>query len=61
MYVCVCKAVSDKDIKDAIHGGAEDWSSIQSRLGAGTGCGVCQEFTQQLINETLAEKLTYSA
>ncbi|MEM9620176.1 MAG: (2Fe-2S)-binding protein [Pseudomonadota bacterium] len=61
MFVCVCHAISDSDIKSAIHAGAEDLDSIQARLGAGTACGTCQDFTQQLIDETLAEKLTYAA
>ncbi len=61
MFVCVCKAISDKDIKSAIYAGAEDLDSIQDALGAGTGCGTCHDFTQQLIDETLAEKLSYAA
>ena len=61
MYVCICQAVSDKEIKDAVADGAEDLESIQHRLGAATGCGTCAEFTQKIINDTLAQGLTYAA
>lgn len=61
MFVCICKAISDKDIEEAVHAGAEDFSSVQSSLGAGTGCGTCQEMTQQVIDQTLASKLGYAA
>ena len=61
MYVCICKAVSDQDIHDAVADGAEDLDAIQSDLGAATGCGTCREHTQQVINEALARKLTYAA
>lgn len=65
MYVCICHAVTDTDIVSAVENGACDLSSLAERLGAGTGCGTCQEFTQQLIDNTLAsnlaEKLGYAA
>ena len=61
MYVCVCKAISDQDIRDAIADGAEDLAAIQAHLGVATGCGTCLEYTEQLLNETLATKLTYAA
>ena len=61
MYVCLCNAVSDQQIKEAVDAGAEDLESIQSLLGAGLGCGTCAEFTEHLINESLAAKLGYAA
>ncbi len=61
MYVCICKAVSDQDIKDAVANGVEDLGSIQAHLGAATGCGACTEYTLQIINEALASKLSYAA
>ncbi len=61
MFVCLCKAISDKDIEEAVHAGAEDFAAVQQRLGTGTGCGTCQEFTQEVITQTLASKLGYAA
>jgi bacterioferritin-associated ferredoxin len=50
MYICLCNAVSDRDIKDAVANGAHDLASIQTHLGAGMGCGTCQETTKALID-----------
>lgn len=61
MYVCVCNAVSDKDIVDAVHNGADDLEAIQSELGASSGCGTCREYTELVINQALAEKLGHAA
>jgi len=61
MYVCICKAVSDHDIKEAVANGAEDLLTIQSRLRAATGCGSCADHAEQVINEALASKLSYAA
>ncbi len=61
MFVCVCKAISDKDIQTAILDGAEDMEAITRELGVGTGCGTCHDFTQELIHQTLAAKLSYAA
>ena len=60
MYVCICKAISDNDIKAAILDGAEDVDAIAEQLGAGTGCGTCREFTQELIDQTLADQFSYA-
>ena len=61
MYVCICKAVSDQDIKEAVASGAEDLADIQARLGAATGCGTCVEYANEVIHEALTQKLTYAA
>ena len=61
MYVCICKAVSDQDIKEAVANGAEDLADIQARLGAATGCGTCTEYAKEVINEALTQSLTYAA
>jgi bacterioferritin-associated ferredoxin len=50
MYVCLCNAVSDTDIKEAVSSGA-DLADIQQQLGAGMGCGTCKEYTQQLVHQ----------
>jgi bacterioferritin-associated ferredoxin len=61
MYVCICKAISDQDIKDAVNDGIDDLNGIQAHLGAATGCGSCVDHTLQVIEETLAQQLFYAA
>lgn len=65
MYICVCNAVSDKDIIEAVNNGAHDLATIQAELGASAGCGTCRDYTERLIKQTLSssipENLTYAA
>jgi len=60
MYVCICKAISDQEIKEAVANGAEDLDSIQAHLGAGTNCGACVDHAQAVIDEALAQRLAYA-
>jgi bacterioferritin-associated ferredoxin len=43
MLVCVCKAVSDRDVARAIADGAASVDEIARCTGAGTECGSCRE------------------
>jgi bacterioferritin-associated ferredoxin len=43
MLVCVCKAVSDRDVSRALSDGARSVEDVVRCTGAGTGCGVCRE------------------
>lgn len=55
MYVCVCNAVTDKAIKQAVKKGHDSLEAIQKELGIGTCCGCCKPFAQELIRQC-AEK-----
>lgn len=61
MYVCICSAITDQQIETAVANGADSLEAIQSQLGAATGCGTCMDYTQQIIDNALAERLTYAA
>jgi bacterioferritin-associated ferredoxin len=41
MIVCVCKAVSEKQIRTAVKGGANSLRDLTRQLGVGTCCGKC--------------------
>ncbi|MBM4375954.1 MAG: (2Fe-2S)-binding protein [Deltaproteobacteria bacterium] len=43
MLVCICKAVSDRDVARAIAEGAASVDEIARCTGAGTECGSCRE------------------
>jgi len=54
MYVCVCHAVSDKQIKQAVENGCCSYREIRDCHKVGTTCGRCVPEARQLIDETLA-------
>ena len=61
MYVCLCKAVTDREIREAVEDGASHVSDLAERCGLGTGCGRCRNTAQELIDQHLAESLCYAA
>ena len=61
MYVCLCKAITDTDIREAVDQGAVHVGHLAERCGLGTGCGRCQDTAEQLIEEHLAESLAFAA
>lgn len=61
MYVCLCQAVKDSEVRQAVASGVEDVDQLAEALGVGTGCGSCRDFAQTLIDEALNESLAYAA
>jgi bacterioferritin-associated ferredoxin len=60
MYVCVCKAVSDRRIRQAIREGATQFRALRRELGVCTGCGKCAPQVRTLLRETLnADETAY--
>jgi len=51
MLVCLCKVVSDKDIRRAIDDGATNVKQVAKCTGAGTGCGACHDAIRDEIDE----------
>ncbi|MBT8144157.1 MAG: (2Fe-2S)-binding protein [Gammaproteobacteria bacterium] len=49
MIVCVCKQVSESQVREALRKGHSSVDEISRCLGVGTGCGTCLEYAQELI------------
>ncbi|MCB5225967.1 bacterioferritin-associated ferredoxin [Alishewanella sp. 16-MA] len=56
MFICVCKAVSDKAIKQAIAEGADSMRSLKNQLGVGSQCGKCLCQASQLLHNELVKQ-----
>jgi bacterioferritin-associated ferredoxin len=56
MYVCICRAVSDRRIVQAVAGGATTLRDLRACTGLGTGCGKCVPAAYQLLRETLEQR-----
>jgi bacterioferritin-associated ferredoxin len=61
MFVCVCHAVTDRDIHEAVDGGVEHVDQLEELCGVGTGCGTCKATAQQLIEARLMNGQAYAA
>ncbi len=55
MYVCVCKAVSDRQIRRAVReDGVVSLRELTREYGLGTCCGKCVPQARELLTETLS-------
>ena len=61
MYLCICKAVSDQQIRQAIREGVRTVGEISTRFGAGTECGKCLESMSEYVDACLAAPPAASA
>jgi bacterioferritin-associated ferredoxin len=52
MYVCVCNAITDKQIRKAAKAGAQNVWDLQSELGVAAGCGSCMDAASEILNES---------
>ncbi|TAN02748.1 MAG: (2Fe-2S)-binding protein [Rhodanobacteraceae bacterium] len=53
MFVCICQAVSDQDIRRAVAGGARSFEDVQTHTGCTTCCGCCEAEARELVQTTL--------
>lgn len=65
MYVCVCKGITDSQIRAAVDAGHESLRAIRDSLGAMTQCGKCSCLTREILkdaleNQTIDEKQFYA-
>lgn len=51
MYVCICKGVTLKTVRETISQGASTVDEIESRCRAGGDCGSCRDQIACLIDE----------
>lgn len=57
MYVCVCRAVTDRQIRHAVESGARSMRDLREQLGVCSSCGKCGPCAKNLIDE-LASTVT---
>lgn len=51
MYVCVCKAVTDRQIREAARGGARTLKDLRRDLGVTSDCGRCASCARDCLKE----------
>ena len=55
MYVCICKGITDSQIRAAIEDGASSVREVRHSLGVASQCGKCGILTRDIVRETLME------
>ena len=54
MIICVCKAVGERALREAIRAGARSIAVLARETGASTDCGTCKEHLAELLADELA-------
>lgn len=55
MYICICKGITDGQIRQAVNDGAASLSDLRKQLGVASQCGKCACLAKNVINEASAE------
>jgi bacterioferritin-associated ferredoxin len=53
MYVCVCNAITDKQIRRAARNGVSTLYELRGTLGVAAGCGSCARTAEDILDEEL--------
>jgi bacterioferritin-associated ferredoxin len=51
MYVCVCQAVTDRDIGAAVALGCCSLKQLREQLGVGSCCGRCNQCAKKVLQD----------
>ena len=51
MYICICNAVTQRQVEECARSGAASVEDLTSQLGVGAGCGRCRECAAKLLVE----------
>jgi bacterioferritin-associated ferredoxin len=60
MYVCVCNAVTDREICNAVEFGASSFEEVQATLGVATCCRRCTECASKVVASALERSACFS-
>jgi len=58
VYVCICNAITDREIRGAVALGARSLADLESSLGVATCCGRCADCARRLVSEASRELIT---
>ena len=55
MYICICSAVTERQVRDCVESGANSLEELALQLGIGAGCGRCRDCASNVLREMRAE------
>ncbi|ASK26605.1 (2Fe-2S)-binding protein [Neisseria chenwenguii] len=58
MFVCICNAVTDREIKETVAAGAMTIGDLQAQLGVATCCGCCSELAASFLTASTVQSVS---
>ena len=56
MYVCICKGITDTQIRAAVQDGAASIREVRNTLGVASQCGKCGIMAREIVRESLGSE-----
>lgn len=53
MYICLCKGITDNQIRDAVDNGATRFGQVRRELGLASQCGKCGITAREIFNQSM--------
>ncbi len=57
--LCLCKQVTERKIRKVVREGRRRFVSVKQATEAGSGCGLCQPFVEDVIQDELKKNRGY--
>ncbi|MBR1376155.1 MAG: (2Fe-2S)-binding protein [Cardiobacteriaceae bacterium] len=51
MYICICRAISEKKVKESVKEGKKSIKELCNSLGAGNECGKCLPVLAEIVQK----------
>ncbi|MDO5058999.1 MAG: (2Fe-2S)-binding protein [Neisseria sp.] len=61
MFVCICNAVTDRQIQEVVAAGANSLSDLKAQLGVATCCGCCSDLASSYLGASNAQAASNAA
>ncbi|SMF28425.1 bacterioferritin-associated ferredoxin [Alteromonadaceae bacterium Bs31] len=56
MYICLCNAITDRQVEQAVNQGARQLKDLRSLLGVSKDCGRCTRCAKQCLKSSLEQQ-----
>ncbi|MCG8671449.1 MAG: bacterioferritin-associated ferredoxin [Pseudomonadales bacterium] len=53
MYVCLCKGITDSQLKEAVRSGASSFKEVSKQYDVATQCGKCALMARDIVREEI--------
>ena len=61
MYICICNAVTEREVRECVRRGCCSMDELSVELGVGTSCGRCRPVATEILNEAQSQTLPSAA
>ena len=57
MYICLCKAITDNQIREAVENGATRFGQVRQELGLASQCGKCGILAREVFDQSMERNI----